>query len=170
MKKIVVAFIALSLLSGCHTASLQPKTFSNFDNNPHYKWESAAISSPINFSAADNVVTETNNFINANFKYIEDKTLYGKSDYWATPTEFLANKGGDCEDFAIAKYATLAKNGVDKKNMRLLLVKQSDGQHHAILEVKHEGKIYFLDNKTNNTTSNESYHTIYAVNDYGLWY
>ncbi len=50
-------------------------------------------------------VVAVNEYVN-NFRYIEDKDNFGKSDYWATPTEFFA-RGGDCEDFAVEKYDIL---------------------------------------------------------------
>ena len=43
-----------------------------------------------------------------NIKYREDRSLYGKNDYWATPEETLSKWQGDCEDWAIA-FVSLAK-------------------------------------------------------------
>ena len=39
------------------------------------------------------------NFAN-NFTYVSDKEQFGKVDRWQTPSEFFANKRGDCEDVA----------------------------------------------------------------------
>jgi hypothetical protein len=33
--------------------------------------------------------------------YVTDQGQFGKSDYWQTPKNFIDNKGGDCEDWAI---------------------------------------------------------------------
>ncbi len=168
--RIIIALVALLLLAGCTTAPT--KQFSNFDNAPISKWEPAAgnVGKAINFIATQDKVAETNSFINANYRYVTDQDLYGKSDYWATPKEFAQKQAGDCEDFAIAKYATLVQNGIAKKDMRLLLIKQKDDQYHAILEVNYKGKLHFLDNKTNATTWNETYTVVYAVNDFGTWH
>ena len=52
-----------------------------------------------------------NDFFN-DIKYASDQTVYGTSDYWANPYEFLAKDKGDCEDYAIAKYLALEYLGV----------------------------------------------------------
>ena len=39
---------------------------------------------------------KVNDFFN-NVKYNSDQKIYGVSDYWATPIEFLARDEGDCE-------------------------------------------------------------------------
>lgn len=46
-----------------------------------------------------------NDIINSVNKYIKEEV-----DSWSNPYEFAKNKGGDCEDFAIAKYFFLKKN------------------------------------------------------------
>ena len=45
--------------------------------------------------------------------YKVDPRVYRKKDYWATPAQFF-NKSGDCEDYAITKYISLAHLGFDK--------------------------------------------------------
>ena len=57
------------------------------------------------------IVTKVNDFFNeVSFSF--DKDIYGVSDYWATPFEFLARDKGDCEDYAIAKYFVLNHLGI----------------------------------------------------------
>ena len=55
------------------------------------------------------MANSVNNMMNK-IQYIGDKKNWGKSDYWETPVEFLTY-GGDCEDFAIAKYVSLRALG-----------------------------------------------------------
>jgi predicted transglutaminase-like cysteine proteinase len=66
-------------------------------------------------------LNKTNNFFNK-IKFIDDHSQWGKDDYWATPTEFLASGGGDCEDFAIAKYFTLIILGIAEQQLTLTYV------------------------------------------------
>lgn len=47
----------------------------------------------------------------------DDKHVWRKTDYWATPAELLAKDQGDAEDFAIAKYFSLLALGVDQKKI-----------------------------------------------------
>lgn len=65
---------------------------------------------------------ETNRFFNR-LIFIDDIKLWGMPDYWASPVEFLAAGGGDCEDFSIAKYFTLREMGLSDESMRLIYVK-----------------------------------------------
>src|SRR5690606_37404712 len=53
--------------------------------------------------------------------YHSDNGLWGAGDYWATPAEFLG-RGGDCEDYAIAKYFLLRELGVPAETMRIAVV------------------------------------------------
>ena len=63
-----------------------------------------------------------NHFFNK-VKFIDDYSHWAKNDYWATPTEFLASGGGDCEDFAIAKYFSLITLGIAEQRLTLTYVK-----------------------------------------------
>jgi len=87
----------------------------------------------------ENSVTEkeklkkVNNFFNQ-YRFVDDIDHWGKKDYWATPIEFLASKGGDCEDFALAKYFTLKSLGIPEKKLYLTYVKAIQlNQAHMVL-------------------------------------
>lgn len=79
--------------------------------------------------------------------YKSDHALYGKEDYWATPDEFF-KRGGDCEDYCIAKYYALRQAGVPAEDMRLVVVRLKQA-YHAILTVKLGRDTFVLDNNTN---------------------
>ncbi|BAK73592.1 MAG: transglutaminase-like cysteine peptidase [Arcobacter sp.] len=65
---------------------------------------------------------KVNDFFNA-VKYGDDKDIYGISDYWASPYEFLAKDKGDCEDYVIAKYFALKHLGIPTSKMFLSYVR-----------------------------------------------
>ena len=66
--------------------------------------------------------------------YASDKDIYGVSDYWATPNEFLAKDKGDCEDYVIAKYFALEYLGVSTKKMFLSYVRiKGSNESHMVL-------------------------------------
>ncbi|MCT7582558.1 transglutaminase-like cysteine peptidase [Aliarcobacter butzleri] len=76
---------------------------------------------------------KVNNFFN-NVKYSSDQKIYGVSDYWATPIEFLARDEGDCEDYVIAKYFALEYLGVPTSKMFLSYVKvKKSNEAHMVL-------------------------------------
>jgi predicted transglutaminase-like cysteine proteinase len=65
-----------------------------------------------------------NEFFNS-VRYTSDQKVYGVSDYWATPWEFLGKDMGDCEDYVISKYFALIYLGVDSKKLFFTYVKST---------------------------------------------
>lgn len=89
-----------------------------------------------------------NDYING-FNGIFDSNIDPNIDSWSTRGEFLQKGGGDCEDYAIAKYYTLKDLGIDEKNMCLLLVKEkySKSDHMVLAFWENHQKIpLILDN------------------------
>ncbi len=68
-------------------------------------------------------LVKVNHFFNSKIRWVEDPEAWGQKDYWATPLETMGNGEVDCEDFAIAKYATLILAGVDVNRLRITYVK-----------------------------------------------
>ena len=105
-------------------------------------------------------------------RYITDDRNWGKSDYWATPVEFF-NKGGDCEDFAIAKYASLRALGVPENRMRIAIVQDMvKNIPHAILVVYGDDGAYILDNQSQAmkfARDVKTYKPIFSINRTGWW-
>lgn len=117
------------------------------------------------------MATNVNNLVNQQ-RYITDKKNWGKSDYWATPVEFL-KRGGDCEDFAIAKYTALRALGVPEERLRLAIVHDNvKNIPHAILIVYAEKGPLFLDNqikRVSNAASQDRYRPIFSINRTAWW-
>ncbi len=104
--------------------------------------------------------------------YISDNRNWGTSDYWETPVEFL-QKGGDCEDFAIAKYTALRALGVPEERLRLVILHDNvKNIPHAILAVYTDDGIYALDNQIKtlvDANSEGRYRPIFSINRTGWW-
>jgi len=67
-------------------------------------------------------------------RFLSDSKHWGVEDYWATPAEFVASDGGDCEDYSITKYYALKELGVPIARLRLIYVKSSKlKQAHMVL-------------------------------------
>lgn len=76
---------------------------------------------------------QVNRFFNQ-LRYRSDLSIWGQSDYWATPLEALGRGEADCEDYSIAKYFTLREMGVAEERMRIMYVKALDlDQAHMVL-------------------------------------
>lgn len=95
-----------------------------------------------------NRLNMVNSFFNQ-WSYISDSENYGVSEYWASPLEFMS-KGGDCEDFAIAKYASLQLLGYGDQAMRIIAVMDTSrgGMGHAVLSVQTRAGNVVLDNRS----------------------
>lgn len=117
------------------------------------------------------VLDEVNRRINR-VTYVSDYNNWKKTDYWATPDEFFA-RGGDCEDFAIAKFATLEAAGFAADTMRLVVLYNNQKQElHAVLAVHYAGQVYILDNESNELRTLSQvphYRLIYAINRDAWW-
>ena len=84
-------------------------------------------------SSEQEKLKKVNRFFNM-FRFIDDIKLWGKSNYWATPIEFIGVNGGDCEDYSIAKYFTLLELGIADEKMRITMVKAVKlNQYHMVL-------------------------------------
>jgi len=107
--------------------------------------------------------------------WISDQKHWGKSDYWATPIEFLGTDAGDCEDYTIAKYFTLKALGVPEKKLYLTYVKAIRlNQAHMVLTYfsKPRSIPLVLDNinkRILKANKRKDLVPIYSFNGDGLW-
>jgi predicted transglutaminase-like cysteine proteinase len=104
--------------------------------------------------------------------YVEDSQNWHVSDYWETPGQFLAH-GGDCEDYAIAKYFSLTRLGMSVDDMRIVIVDDTNlNAFHAVLAVRAEGTVWLLDNQLQHVVPMDvavQYVPIYSLNEHGWW-
>jgi predicted transglutaminase-like cysteine proteinase len=104
--------------------------------------------------------------------YVRDEENWQLDDHWESVNEFLA-KGGDCEDYAIAKYAMLRALGIPVDHMRLLVVEDiRKRETHAVLAVDTPTGMHLLDNQLPDVTLMQdasNYRVRVAVNEKYLW-
>lgn len=92
-------------------------------------------------------------------------------NHWTTLLGFL-QRGGDCEDYAVAKYFLLREFGIPAGDMRVLVTwEKSARDYHAVLAIRREdGSSWLLE--SDNTIvkgSHRKYRFIYALNEEGIW-
>lgn len=115
-----------------------------------------------------------NSFFNQ-IPYYTDPVHWKMEDYWATPFEKLTTNGGDCEDYAIAKYFTLSELGVPEEKLRMTYVKAIKwGEAHMVLTYFKTPKAIplVLDNinkKILPGTKRKDLIPVYSFNGDGLW-
>jgi predicted transglutaminase-like cysteine proteinase len=79
-------------------------------------------------------IEAVNRAFNSAIHYTADFAQHGVAYRWTAPLATLAAGRGDCEDYAIAKYAILRAAGVPASDLRLLLVRdRAARQDHAVL-------------------------------------
>lgn len=107
------------------------------------------------------------------YPYVEDRINWRQLDYWATPLQFFARGGGDCEDFAITKYLVLRELGTDVDDMRIVIVHdRARGIAHAVLAVYVDGRALILDNQRDDVVVADlirNYDPVYSLNERGWW-
>ncbi|MEM8837496.1 MAG: transglutaminase-like cysteine peptidase [Pseudomonadota bacterium] len=92
-------------------------------------------------------LNRVNRIVNDAITYREDYEAYGHLDYWAHASETARNGYGDCEDFAILKYAMLRALGVPAESLSLVVLKDKDRNlYHAVLAVNTNQGYFILDN------------------------
>ncbi|MGV8839569.1 MAG: transglutaminase-like cysteine peptidase [Bauldia sp.] len=97
----------------------------------------------VSAAGPDNLLREVNRLING-VHYVADTV-----DNWSTPTDFLRT-GGDCEDYAIAKYLLLREFGIPDSAMRIVVMLPPNAPPHAVLLVETANGPVALDNLRNN--------------------
>lgn len=104
--------------------------------------------------------------------YLSDKKNYGRDDYWATVAQFF-ERGGDCEDYALAKYHSLIQLGFKPTQLRLVILYDENKRiNHAVLAVAHEGSWKILDNQSQSVRNDgeiSNYKPIYAISRNNWW-
>jgi len=117
------------------------------------------------------MASSVNNLMNQK-RYVTDKANYGQTDYWATPVEFF-QRGGDCEDFAIAKYTALRALGVPENRLRIAIVQDLQKNiPHAVLIVYTDQGPMLLDNQIKSAVKVDRvshYKPIFSINQDAWW-
>lgn len=119
----------------------------------------------------ETMAKRVNSYINEQ-PYILDNRNWGLSDYWSTPVEFF-QRGGDCEDFAIAKYVSLRALGVPEERLRIAIVHDLQKDiPHAVLVVYTDSGALILDNQNDRAEKASRvsrYRPIFTINRQAWW-
>jgi predicted transglutaminase-like cysteine proteinase len=121
-----------------------------------------------------------NDFFNRRILFQDDPEIWGRTDYWASPLETLAQGRGDCEDYAIAKYFSLLAVGMPSAQLRLVYVRAQLGgpsgptQAHMVLAwyVSPGAEPLILDNLISElrpASRRPDLDPVFSFNSEGLW-
>lgn len=87
-------------------------------------------------------LVQVNNAVNAAVIPVSDQEYYHVAEYWAYPDGY-----GDCEDIALAKRRALIENGWNPSTLLLAVVREGNGNGHAVLMVRTDRGDLILDNQ-----------------------
>lgn len=88
------------------------------------------------------LIVDVNNVVNTTIKPMTDMQQYGVEDYWTYPDSGY----GDCEDYAMLKRRKLMEKGIPAGDLLMTVVRQTDGDGHAVLTVHTDHGDFILDN------------------------
>ncbi|MDE2579556.1 MAG: transglutaminase-like cysteine peptidase [Hyphomicrobiales bacterium] len=87
-------------------------------------------------------IQRINAWVNKNIEAVSDMDHWGVVDQWDYPTDGK----GDCEDYALLKRRMLMERGFPMSALLMTVVKDKNGDGHAILTVKTDRGDFVLDN------------------------
>ena len=114
------------------------------------------------------LLVQVNSSVNAKIQPATDMDVWGKAEVWSYPTT-----AGDCEDYVLLKRKMLNEAGIPLSNLLITVVRQMNGEGHAVLSVRTDRGDYVLDNlepriRPWNETSYD-YLKRQATNNTGAW-
>lgn len=80
--------------------------------------------------------------VNQSIVPVTDDQLYQVAEFWTYPNGY-----GDCEDYALAKRRDLINAGWPASTLLMAVVKQANGEGHAVLMVRTDRGDLVLDNQ-----------------------
>lgn len=86
-------------------------------------------------------MVEVNDRINTQVVPRTDMEMWGREEFWSYPDGF-----GDCEDYVLEKRRELMKLGIPAGDLLVTVVRQPNGDGHAVLTVRTGKGDYVLDN------------------------
>jgi len=84
---------------------------------------------------------EVNSHSNRVVQPVTDQEYYGVEEHWTYPKSF-----GDCEDYVLLKRYMLMQRGWPASSLLITVVKQPNGDGHAVLTVRTDRGDFILDN------------------------
>ena len=86
-------------------------------------------------------IVRINNVVNLTVTPRTDYELMGVEEHWAYPELY-----GDCEDFVLEKRRRLIEAGIAAANLLITVVRQPNGEGHAVLTITTSMGDFVLDN------------------------
>lgn len=86
-------------------------------------------------------LVEVNYKVNSAIEPRTDMEMWGRPEVWSYPTQY-----GDCEDYVLLKRRMLMERGFPESALLITVVRQTNGEGHAVLTVRTNKGDFILDN------------------------
>jgi len=86
-------------------------------------------------------IVDINNQVNTTVLPATDMEMWGQEELWSYPGDF-----GDCEDYVLEKRRRLMEIGIPASSLLITVVRQANGDGHAVLTVRTHLGDFILDN------------------------
>jgi predicted transglutaminase-like cysteine proteinase len=134
------------------------------------KWQAFLID--VSSAPLSDQLYQVNAYVNQ-VRYRSDQRNWQRADFWADPEQFF-DRGGDCEDYAIAKYVALRAIGIPAEQLRIVVVyDRKTLADHAILAIAAPDGVKVLDSNHKRVIdweeSNQRYSPYYSLNEQAVW-
>src|SRR5262249_11267714 len=91
---------------------------------------------------------EINRAVNLAIHPMSDLAQFGEIDVWSSPLVTFYRGAGDCEDYAIAKFAALRMAGIPAEDLRIVVMADTlRGEGHAVAAVRLDGTWRVLESR-----------------------
>lgn len=115
---------------------------------------------------------EINRAINLAIRPVSDLAQYGEIDVWSSPLVTFMHGAGDCEDYAIAKFAALRQAGISPDDLRIVVMRDTvRGEDHAVAAARLDGHWLTLDNRRMAMVEDadiRNYRPLFAIDQNGV--
>ena len=140
MIAMTVAAQAVPMPAGGRTS--QPIGHYEFCQNAPQECRRTGHAAPHALTEADwQRMVAINNRINTRIRPLTDLEIWGREEVWSFPTSV-----GDCEDYVLLKRQQLMEAGFHPSNLLITVVRQPNGDGHAVLTVRTDHGDFILDN------------------------
>lgn len=150
--RVVIAFAAVLTACGAATAANLTMPTGGITTQPfgHHQFciehpqlcERTQYSAPLILSQAVwQTLEDVNNEVNTTVIPRTDMQVWGKKDVWSFPSKY-----GDCEDYVLEKQRDLERRGLPASSLLITVVRQANGDGHAVLTVRTNRGDFILDN------------------------
>jgi predicted transglutaminase-like cysteine proteinase len=95
------------------------------------------------------VLERVNLYVNTHVKPMTDMEHWGVIEKWSIPTDGY----GDCEDYVLLKRKLLIDAGWPREALLITVVRDRQGEGHAVLTVKTDKGEFILDNQNENVVA-----------------